>query len=115
MSAQVYVHKIKVYLKRQFSLSEEQVDGMIPDFIATLSNHMDNLERELHKGDLVALGKSGHTMKGALVNLGLDDYAELASQIELGGKEGGGGVNFVSISEELRVVVDQMLLYEANE
>ncbi len=115
MSAQVYVDRIKVYLKRQFSLSEEQVTGMIPDFIATLSKHMDNLERDLHKGDLVALGKSGHTMKGALVNLGLDDYAKRASQIEMGGKEGGGEVDYVSNSKQLRVVVDQMLLYEANE
>ncbi len=115
MSGQMYVIRIKKYLKKQFSLSEEQVSGMMPDFIATLSKHMDNLENDLNSGDLIALGKSGHTMKGALVNLGLEEYAALAMEIEIAGKNGDSSVDFANIFLKLREVIDQMLLYKTNE
>ncbi len=115
MSSQMYVARINEYLKRQFSLSEEQISNMMPDFIATLSKHMDNLEKDLHSGDLAALGKSGHTMKGALVNLGLDDFAELAMQIEIAGKNGDTNVDYTNISMQLREVVDQMLTYQTRQ
>ncbi len=115
MSSEMYVKRIKEYLKRHFGLSEEQVSGMMPDFIATLSKHMDNLERDLQSGDLTALGKSGHTMKGALVNLGLDDYAELAFKIEMAGKNGDTNLDYANMSIQLREVVDKMLSYDIHQ
>ncbi len=110
MSAQKYINTIKVYLGNQFSLSEAQVTVMLPDFIDTLANHMGVLDRDLNEGDLEALGKSGHTMKGALMNLGLHDCATLALQIEMGGKAGDDAVDFATILDELHQVIDQIVL-----
>ncbi len=80
--------KIRNYLKMQFDLPLEQIDSMIPDFINTLADHFLHLEAALNQGDDRQLGKAGHTIKGALLNLGLHDCAEIAYQIEKNGKAG---------------------------
>jgi histidine phosphotransfer protein HptB len=87
MTSQQYINQIKSYLFNQFSLSEEQVSEMLPSFISSLSGHMTSLEKAFATGDLEALGKSGHTIKGAFLNLGLADCAEIALQIEHKGKK----------------------------
>jgi HPt (histidine-containing phosphotransfer) domain-containing protein len=65
------VETIKVHLAEQFSLSEEQVEMMLPSFLATLGTHMEKLETALAENNPVLLGKIGHTIKGAFLNLGL--------------------------------------------
>lgn len=80
--------QIRDYLKVQFNLSPEQIDALIPDFLNTLAEHFFNLEAALHRGDDRQLGKAGHTIKGALLNLGLHDCAEIAYRIEKKGKAG---------------------------
>ncbi len=110
MSAQKYINTIKVYLGKQFGLSEAQVTVMLPDFIDTLAKHMNVLDRDLLEGDLKALGKSGHTMKGALMNLGLHDCAALALQVEMGGKSCDDAVDFAALLSEMHQVIDQIVL-----
>lgn len=79
--------RIKTYLLNQFNLPAEQIDGMIPGFISSLADHLAKLEEAFHSGDLERLGKVGHTIKGALLNLGLHDCADLAYEIEKKGKK----------------------------
>jgi HPt (histidine-containing phosphotransfer) domain-containing protein len=74
--------RIKDYLKLQFHLTGEQVETMIPDFIETLAEHLAHLESVLQHGDLDQLAKAAHTIKGALLNLGLHDCAEIAYAVE---------------------------------
>ena len=90
------------YLCSQFSLPVEQVNALLPGFIATLASHMVNVENALVAGELKALGKTAHTMKGALLNLGMTDGAELAQQIETHGKAGDHTVNYAVLVAELR-------------
>jgi HPt (histidine-containing phosphotransfer) domain-containing protein len=80
--------RIKDYLMLQFKLSGDQVDTMIPDFIDSLTDHLAHLESVLAHGDLSQLGKAAHTIKGALLNLGLHECAEIAYSIEQGAKDG---------------------------
>jgi histidine phosphotransfer protein HptB len=110
MESLEYIATIRNYLKHQFSLGDEQINIMLPDFITTLEGHMDKLENALQSGDLESLGKSGHTMKGALVNLGFHQLAELAYQIEESGKKGDDTLDYSSIIKTLRVTVDQISL-----
>jgi HPt (histidine-containing phosphotransfer) domain-containing protein len=77
MSVQQSQERIKDYLKHQFNLPSEQIDTMIPDFMSSLADHLAHLESMLHHGDARQLGKAGHTIKGALLNLGLHDCAEM--------------------------------------
>ncbi len=113
-SGQIYLQKIKSYLMNQFSLEEPQVTGMLPAFVATLESHMNMLETDFKKGDLVALGKAGHTMKGALVNLGLHEYAELACDIEEGAKKDDGTIKYEKLLSQLREVVTAIAATQRN-
>ncbi len=79
--------QIKAYLLSQFNLPETQVDAMIPGFIVALADHAARLDEAYKAGDLARLGKVGHTIKGALLNLGLHDCADLAYEIERKGKK----------------------------
>lgn len=108
MTSPEYIETIKNYLKQQFSLGDEQILTMLPDFISTLEGHMDNLEKILQSGDLYELGKSGHTLKGALVNLGFHDLAELAFEIEKFGKKRDESIDYGAIVKRLREVVDSI-------
>ena len=106
MTSRQYIDQIKSYLSRQFSLGEDQVSEMLPSFILTLSAHMTNLEKALARGDLEVLGKSGHTIKGALLNLGLTDCAKIALQIEQRCKEGDLTTDYVRLVADLRGKID---------
>jgi histidine phosphotransfer protein HptB len=86
MSENENVKNIELYLCSRFQLPQEQVADMIPAFIKTLEDHVANLENALNSGSLVELGGAGHTIKGALLNLGLFDSAEIALEIEKSGK-----------------------------
>lgn len=106
MTSKSYKHQIQSYLAMQFNLGEEQIAEMLPSFIMTLSGHMANLEDALKSGSLDAMGKCGHTIKGAFLNLGLADCAEIAFQIERGGKERDHSVDFSCLIAALRENID---------
>lgn len=79
-----FSQRIKEYLGKQFNLPEDQVESMLPEFRRTLMVHLENLKTAQGSDDLKFLQVAAHTMKGALLNLGLNDCAELARQIETG-------------------------------
>lgn len=102
-------NKIKDYLKMQFNLPSEQIEEMLPDFINTLEEHLVNLEAVLHTGDVKELGKVGHTIKGALINLGLHDCAEIAYSIEKRGKAGDQTTDYEGLVAALRMKLGNYL------
>ena len=93
---------IQEYLMEKFHLPEEQVLEMLPNFVGALVSHMDKLDVALQSGDLVALGRAGHTMKGALLNLGINDCVDIALEVELRGKSMDSATDFAALLGELR-------------
>ncbi len=83
---------------------------LMPSFIATLETHMENLEGALEENDLTAIGSFGHTIKGAFLNLGLDDCAKIALQIEERGKAGDHTTDYMQLVEELRLRITPLLV-----
>jgi len=79
---------------------------MIPGMVATLASHMDNLEKAFYADDLEQLGKAGHTMKGALLNLGLSECAEIAFEIERNGKSAEHSTDYQALVSSLREKID---------
>ena len=79
---------IKKHLLHQFHLPVEQIESMMPSFLSTLGSHMETLEDALREQDLMQLGRAGHTIKGAFLNLGLQECAKIALDIEVSGKAG---------------------------
>lgn len=103
------VEEIKVHLAEQFSLPREQIEIMLPSFISTLGTHMRNLEKALEENNPVLLGKIGHTIKGAFLNLGLQDCARIALCIEEKGKQGKSSSDFKKLVEDLRLHIGPVL------
>ncbi len=82
MKGQTYRQTIRNHLATAYLLTEEKIDTVLPAFLDTLLTHMQRLEKNLEEDDLEELAKSGHVLKGALLNLGLHGLAEMAHAIE---------------------------------
>ncbi len=109
MTCQTTIDTIKKYLKNQFHLPGEQIEIMLPSFISTLKDHMRNLELAVEDENFDVLGKAGHTIKGAFLNLGLKECAEIALKIEEKGKIGDHSTNFRALLEDLRLKIGPVL------
>ena len=82
MERQVYLERIKEHLKGAYLLSDAKATAMLPIFIATLESHVDQLATLAGSGDMQQLSRAGHTIKGALLNIGLTDLAAIAHALE---------------------------------
>ena len=82
MTGEEYTQAISDHLHNAYLLSVEKIDEILPRFLDTLLAHLDNLDHPLQTENLQQLGKAGHTLKGALLNLGLLDLADIAYRIE---------------------------------
>ena len=79
---------IRSHMKKQFGLSEAQINSMLPSFLNTLVGYMEQLGTHFTEGNREEVGRVAHTAKGALLNLGLHSQAALAKDIELKAREG---------------------------
>jgi HPt (histidine-containing phosphotransfer) domain-containing protein len=67
------------------------------------------MERALGQDDLMALSKAGHTMKGALLNLGLDDCAKLALYIEERSRAADLTIDYATLVADLRKEIGPLI------
>lgn len=74
--------KIKSHLKSNYLLSDAKVEEVYPQFIETVKSMMTELETICLSGDIEAVSRAGHAIKGALLSLGLPEHAEIALAIE---------------------------------
>jgi histidine phosphotransfer protein HptB len=103
------IQHIKTYLAEHFSLPPDQIEKLLPSFIATLGTHMQKLEEALESDNLMLIGEVGHTIKGAFLNLGLDDCASIALLIEQSGKAGDHTANYRQLVKDLRFKITPVL------
>jgi HPt (histidine-containing phosphotransfer) domain-containing protein len=86
MTGEEYKKSIRDHLRNAYMLNDEKIRTFLPQFLNTLLTHLDNLQAPLQANNLSEMSKAGHTLKGALLNLGLSELAEIAYNIELQGK-----------------------------
>lgn len=96
------INLIKKHLAEQFNLPPEQIELLMPSFISTLQTHMNNLFQALEGDNPHAIGELGHTIKGAFLNLGLEECAAIALTIERRGKAGDHLANYRQLYDELQ-------------
>lgn len=113
-SPEEYIDNITAHLVSEFELSQEQIDEVLPLFVETIQSHMKELEECLQDSDFVAMKKVGHTMKGALLNLGVNDLADLASQIELYPLGTNGNNDCKDIVESLKVKINHIQVNQSS-
>lgn len=109
MSGRQDREKIRAHLQEQFGLSMEQIDDLLPLFLKTLNGYLAEVEAALTSADLKLLCRRAHTMKGALLNLGLHDGAELAKEIESKTRTGDKNHDYVLMVARLRAGLDDYL------
>ncbi len=97
------------YVSRHYQLPVEKVTLMLPSFLDVLRNHLNDLENVLADEDPLPLGRVGHTLKGALLNMGLADLAEIAADIEVEGKAGNQNFNYAGLVRKLREGLSEIL------
>ena len=101
--------RIKKYLSEQFNLPEDQVELMLPEFKKTLKDHMAALEDVQNHNNLKDLGKAAHTIKGAFLNLGLQDCAELAMKVEDNATLGNMQTDYTALIASIREKVQEII------
>ncbi len=100
---------IRKHLLEQFNLTAEQIDTMLPAFITTLRSHLATLEKAIEEKNLEQIGKAAHTIKGALLNLGLEQSAEIAYSIEKSGKAHDKSMDYPQTINTLRGQLSSLL------
>lgn len=100
---------IRAHMRSQFGLSEAQIDAMLPSFMNTLAGYLRELGSHFSAGDQDGVSRVAHTTKGALLNLGLNDQAALAKEIEQGAKAGAPLVDLEPDFKEMRAGLESLL------
>ena len=95
--------RIRAYLAATFHFSDDQIAQMLPCFLDTLRNHLTVVEQTI-AGDADQLAKAAHTLKGALLNLGLEAEVAIARELEERGTNGGVAdkASLLSLTKRLR-------------
>jgi PAS domain S-box-containing protein len=76
------------WLKESYSVSDEQAEMLVGAFRESATESLVVMKRTLVDNDLVALARAAHKIKGGLMQMGLDDIAEIARTIEESAKDG---------------------------
>jgi HPt (histidine-containing phosphotransfer) domain-containing protein len=82
MRSDEYDQIMREHLRESYLLSDARIDEMLPRFVSTLKKLMVDLEKQAGENDLTGLMHTGHAMKGALLNLGLQQLAQKAFRLE---------------------------------
>lgn len=106
MQRDVHLATVHAHLKKAYLLSDEKITQVLPGFFATLRNYLNELKKELDRGDYGSLQRAGHSLKGALLSLGLLD---LAATFEQRSKEKDNNADYDSLFERLKEAIAEMV------
>ena len=85
MISESYKNKIKESIKTKFSemgVDEDTINELVDVSIESLETELQAIEQILESGNIYELGFHTHTIKGVLLNVGLNDDAENFKEIK---------------------------------
>jgi len=82
-----YQQQAHAYLKAELGMDDEQVTGILKTLSSPLKETLRSVDAAYRKKNAEEIAETAHSLKGALLNLGLDELAELAKMIELSAAE----------------------------
>ncbi|MGL1903578.1 MAG: Hpt domain-containing protein [Fibrobacterales bacterium] len=83
----VLPESIRVHLADVYGLPEENIDMMLEATKKSITENLELAEKSLLEKNSETFVRVSHSMKGALLNLGQEGWAEVASQMEKLGSE----------------------------
>ncbi len=101
--------RVGEHVCEHYQLSVEKVAVMLPTFLNVLQDHIQNLDNALANDDIQAIGIVGHTLKGALLNLGLFDIADIARCLEMKRETDSREVDYAELAAQLREQLKEIL------
>ena len=78
------VHAIRTHLATTTMLKPDQIDRILQAALRSIDEGLAKVARAQHDNDLAELGRAAHTLKGTLLQCGLDTWAEKAQAIHTG-------------------------------
>lgn len=72
----------QTYLKNELGMDDEQVLEILKALAAPLKTTLNLVKEAYTERDLKELAETAHSLKGALLNLGLNELANIATMIE---------------------------------
>jgi HPt (histidine-containing phosphotransfer) domain-containing protein len=94
----------RAYLRRILGFPEKEIDEIVSLGRVALARAVDDLQRALAGDDPIPLADAAHAVKGMLRNLGLEELAGLARQVEeqaVGGSQTGAREAVAALRREL--------------
>lgn len=104
-----FSEQITDYLSVQFNLPKDQVAAMLPEFENALKMHMANLRTVHNNKELNGLEKAAHTIKGAFLNLGLTNGADVALQLERAAADQTTTADFNNLISQIEFIVNDIV------
>lgn len=80
---------IRKFMLDKYKLPPENIDMLLKSMGNSLLSELDNAKEAIAKQDMETLSRSGHTIKGVLLNAGLDNWADMAFRIQKGNTRAG--------------------------
>ena len=104
-----YHQIIREHLSTAYLLPEEKIETVLPRFLASLQDLIQDLERTAGAESREALGRAGHTMKGALLNLGLKELAAIAFVLEQSSRAADLEQDYAQVIAELKKEISKFV------
>ncbi len=80
--------RVKEHLCQVYGLGMTDVEELYELGCQTVAFTLGRLEDALSRSDAQEIADAGHMLKGALFNMGLAEFGEMARALELAGKDG---------------------------
>ena len=96
------IKKVKSYLSQELGVGEEEIENLIQLARDSLRENFEKLDKYLSENRIEDFARVAHTIKGILLNLGLEEKAEFSKEIELKAKEGETKENLAQMVENLK-------------
>jgi len=95
-------------LAKRMDLDEEFAMELIKEYIPFIKKELNNLKEAISKNEVEAIEEIAHKIKGTSLNLGFNEIAEIASEIENNAKEQNSDFNFFDSFDELYSLFDNI-------
>ncbi|WP_038055920.1 Hpt domain-containing protein [Thermodesulfobacterium hydrogeniphilum] len=103
------IKKVEQVLSKELDLEEDELKEFIQLAKDSLKSNFSELDMALNKDDKEMIAKKAHTIKGVLLNLGLEEEANLAKKIELEAKSNVNKEKIEKMIEKLKEALKELI------
>jgi len=105
----VTVNNLRNHFKTVYRLADDQIDIMLESSAKSLNTSLSALYDAIGEGaSLEEVSRLGHSIKGLLLNMGEQGWAELARELELSAS-GGADVDYKGLIDGIHKGVEDIL------